>query len=108
MKKSILLLSLLVCVTTIVSAQSLRKTEKIDLDQVPVSIRAAFENDFGKAPDGGQWLANFIVERDGIRSVAKPLSYTYRNKAEKIEVRYTADGKLDFIKGNEKKNPTNT
>lgn len=98
----------LACVTTIVSAQSLRKTEKINLDQVPVSIRTAFENDFGKAPEGGQWLANFIVERDGTRSVAKPLSYTYRNKAEKIEVRYTADGKLDFVKGIEKNTHTNT
>ena len=103
MKKSILLLVLFAGVATFVSGQSLRKTEKIDADQVPVAIRAAFENDFGKVPEGGHWLANFTVEQDGTRSVAKPLSYIYRNKSEKIEVRYTADGKLDFVKRHRKK-----
>lgn len=102
MKKSIPLLLLFAGITTFVSGQSFRKTEKINTDQVPVAIRVAFENDFGKVPEGGDWLAHFVVEQDGARSVAKPLSYIYRNKSEKIEVRYTADGKLDFSKGIEK------
>jgi hypothetical protein len=108
MKKSILFLLLLVG-TTFASAQALRKTEKIDPDQVPLSIRSSFETDFGKVPDGGEWLAHFTVEKDGARTVAKPLSYIYRNKPQKIEVRYSADGKLDFVKGVEKNtnhNPT--
>jgi len=108
MKKSILVLLLFAGVTTFVFGQSLRKTEKIDADQVPVAIRVGFENDFGKVPDGGQWLAHFIVEQDGARSVAKPIFYIYRNKSEKIEVRYTAEGKLDFSKGIEKNNKSNS
>lgn len=102
MKKTTFLLLLFACVTTFASAQDLRKTEKINSDQVPLSIRTSFENDFGKVPDGGQWFAHFLVEHEGSRSVAKPLSYIYRNKSEKIEVRYLPDGKLDFVKGLEK------
>lgn len=104
-----MLLSLLfACATVFASAQELRKTEKIDPEQVPVSIRTSFENEFGKVPDGGQWFAHFLVEREGSRTVAKPLSYIYRNKSEKIEVRYSADGKLDFVKGIEKNASTDT
>jgi len=101
MKKSILLVVLFAGLTASVAAQSLRQTEKIDDNQVPVEIQKAFEKDFGKIPDDGYWTASFIVEREGARSAAKPLSYTYhkKNKTEKIEVRYTVDGKLDFAKG---------
>lgn len=102
MKKSILLLVLFAGVALVASGQSLRKTETINTDQVPVAIRAAFENDFGQVPDGGHWLASYTIEQDGARSVAKPLFYIYRNKSKKIEVRYSADGKLDSVKGIEK------
>ena len=108
MKKSILLLILLAGVTIFASAQSLRKTETIDPEQVPVAIRVAFENDFGEVPEGGHWIASYTVEQDGARAVAKPLSYTYRNKSKKIEVRYMADGKLDLVKGIEKNNKSNS
>jgi hypothetical protein len=104
MKKSIFILILVAGITTTLSAQSLRKTEKINEDQVPVAIRGAFENDFGKIPPEGYWTAHFAVEQEGARSIAKPISYTFhkRNRTEKIEVRYMADGKLDFVKGLEK------
>ncbi len=102
MKKSILLLVLFAGIAIFASGQSLRKTETINPDQVPVAIRTAFENDFGKVPEGGHWLASYVVEQDGARSVAKPLFYIYRNKSKKIEVRYSADGKLDSVKGIEK------
>lgn len=106
MKKSIILFVLLAIAASTSFAQSLKKTEKINSDQVPLAIREAFETDFGKIPEDGYWTASFIVERAGARSVAKPLSYTYnkRNKGAKVEVRYTADGKLDFVKGLEKTN----
>lgn len=104
--KKIIMLSLSLIVFGAALAQQLRKTEKINSEQVPVAIRTAFEDDFGKIPDDGYWTANFIVEREGSRTVARPLSYTYhkRDKQEKIEVRYTADGKLDLVKGLEKSN----
>jgi hypothetical protein len=88
-----------------IMGQSLRKTEKIEQNQVPVAIQDAFTSDFGTIPSDGYWTANFIVEREGTRSVAKPLSYTYhkRNQSDRIEIRYTADGKLDFVKGLEKR-----
>jgi len=41
---------------------------------VPVDILLAFENEFGKIPDDGYWTANFVVEKDNSRCVAKPLS----------------------------------
>lgn len=107
MKKSISLLLLLAGLVVIVAAQSLRKSEKIQSEQVPVAIRNAFESDFGNIPEGGYWVANFIVEKEGARSVAKPLSYVYHNKQQKTEVRYTADGKLDFVKGLEKNKHNN-
>jgi hypothetical protein len=108
MKKSILLLLFLVGGATFASAQSLTKTEKINTEQVPVAILKAFENDFGKVPEGGHWLAHFAVEQDGIRSVAKPLFYIYRNKSEKIDVQYTPAGKLESSKGIEKNNKSNS
>ena len=101
MKKTILLF-VLFSLAIFAFAQSLRKTETINPDQVPIAIRTSFENDFGQVPEGGHWVASFVVEQDGVRSVAKPLSYTYRNKSKKIEIRYLADGKLDFVKGMEK------
>lgn len=110
MKKSTLLFTVITVMFITLTAQSLRKTERIKDDQVPISIRKAFETDFGKIPDDGYWTANYIVENEGKRSIAKPLSYSYhkRNKNEKIEVRYTANGKLDFVKGLQKTDGTNS
>jgi hypothetical protein len=105
MMKSISIFVLLTAIVTTLSAQSIRKTERIEEEQVPVSIRAAFENDFGKISEEGYWTASFILEKDGTRTAAKPLSYTYhkKDKSNKIEVRYAADGKLESVKGIEKK-----
>jgi hypothetical protein len=105
MKKSIVIFIMLFTAAAL-QAQSLKKTEKINSDQVPVIVREAFETDFGKIPEAGFWTATFIVDRAGARPTAKPLSYTFhkRSKTEKVEIRYTAEGKLDFAKGLEKKN----
>jgi hypothetical protein len=55
---------------------------------VPIAIRLAFENEFGKIPEGGFWSANFVVERSDSRSVAKPLSYTFQKKINRKRLRY--------------------
>jgi hypothetical protein len=104
MKKLSILVILCVATATAVFSQALRKTEKINADQVPVAILESFQNDFGKIPDNGYWTANIEIERDGARSVVKPLSYTFHKKSkdEKVEVRYSPDGKLEFVKGLEK------
>jgi hypothetical protein len=77
MKKAIFIFVLVTGIVNAMNAQSLKKTERINDDQVPVIIRAAFEKDFGKIPEEGYWTANFIVEQEGKRSAAKPLSYSY-------------------------------
>ena len=110
MKKSVLLFTLFAAIAASLAAQSLKKTERINNEQVPVAIIRAFETDFGKVPDAGYWMANYIVEQEGTRSIAKPLSYSFhkRSKNEKIEVRYTAGGQLDFVKGLEKLENSNS
>jgi hypothetical protein len=104
MKKISLFIVAFAFVATTAFSQALRKTEKINDDQVPVAILEAFQHDFGKIPDNGYWTANVEIERDGSRSVVKPLSYAFhkKEKGEKIEVRYLPDGKLESVKGLEK------
>ena len=84
-----------------VAAQPVKKTEKINEEEVPAAIRVAFMNDFGQIPEDGVWTVNFIVVSDGTKTLAKPTGYTYRkgNKQEKIEVRYSPEGKLELAKG---------
>jgi hypothetical protein len=105
MMKKMSAMLIVIAITSTSFGQALRKTEKIDKNQVPAAIQVALQNEFGSVPPDGFWTANFIVEREGNRSVARPLSYTYhkRDKANKIEIRYTADGKLDYAKGVTKK-----
>lgn len=104
MKKTSLLIIAFTFVSVVAFSQSLRKTEKIKDDQVPVAILEAFQHDFGKIPDNGYWTANIEVSRDGARQIVKPLAYIFHKKAsgEKIEVRYLPDGKLESAKGLEK------
>lgn len=104
MKKISLLIIVFALAATAAFSQTLRRTEKIKDDQVPAAILEAFHHDFGKIPDGGYWTANIEVAQDGVRSVVKPLSYTFhkKNNGEKIEVRYLPEGKLEFSKGLEK------
>jgi hypothetical protein len=108
MLKKVSAILIVVAITSTSFGQGLRKTEKIDKNQVPAAIWVAIENDFGSLPPEGYWTANFIVEREGNRSVARPLSYTYhkREKGVKVQIRYTADGKLDYAKGINKKAAT--
>ena len=68
----------------------------------------AFENDFGEVPEGGHWIASYTVEQDGARAVAKPLSYTYRNKSKKIEVRKHVRRESVIVKGIRKNDKSNS
>jgi len=106
MKKNILTLLFISALSTSLLAQPVKKTEKIKEEEVPAAIRAAFAHDFGKIPEDGTWTVNFVVVNDGAKTIAKPTWYTYRkgNKHEKIEVRYSPDGKLELVKGLEKVN----
>lgn len=110
MKKIFYLCLFMGAIIMTVVGQSLRKTERIEADQVPVAIQQSLKVDFGSIPPDGYWTATFIIEQTGSRAAAKPLFYTYHKKdsSQKIEVRYTADGKLDSVKGLDKQKSDNS
>ena len=103
MKKSILLASFLTT-CLVLNAQSLKKTLTVKQEEVPVAVRQAFKNDFGNIPDNGFWTVDCLLQKEGSKTVSKPIVYTYTKKIkpERIEVRYTPDGKLESIKGIDK------
>jgi hypothetical protein len=100
-RKLSMMLLLSFVIGALLQAQPVKKSEKIKEEEVPVAVRIAFANDFGKIPEDGTWTVNFIVSIEGAKTVAKPTWYTYRkgNGQDKIEVRYSPDGKLDLFKG---------
>jgi hypothetical protein len=87
-------------------AQHVKKTSEIKMEEVPVAVRVAFEEDFGKIPAEGSWTVAFYVLTEGNRTSAKPVSYTFAKgkKSQKIEIRYTPEGKLESSKGLERIN----
>ena len=101
MKKLVLTLLIIFSVTGFLFSQPVKKVERIKEEEVPVAVRSAFENDFGKMPEDGIWTVNFIVTNEGGKTTAKPISYTFRkgNKGDKIEIRYSPEGKLEASKG---------
>jgi hypothetical protein len=86
------------------------KTSTLKEDEVPVAVRISFKKDFGEIPAKGLWMVSYSVHEDGGRTAATPVAYTFikRNKPQKIEVRYTPEGKLESVKGIEKVNTPNT
>ena len=101
MKKLVLTLLIISSVNILLISQPVKKVERIKEEEVPVAVRVAFENDFGKIPPEGIWTVNFTVINEGGKTTAKPISYTFRkgNKGDKIEVRYSPEGKLDTSRG---------
>jgi hypothetical protein len=101
MKLRFILSILFVGLGMTLAAQVVKKTQKLNEEEVPVAVRLAFKNDFGQIPDDGTWTVNFNVVSEGTRTVAKPTWYTFRKgtKEDKIEVRYSPEGKLELFKG---------
>jgi len=101
MKRSLLILLIALFCNVSLLSQPVKRVENLKEEEVPVAVRIAFVNDFGNIPEGGTWTVNFTVVNENGKSVAKPIWYTFRkgNKHEKIEVRYSPDGKLDLAKG---------
>lgn len=89
-------------------AQPVKKVEKIKEEEVPIAVRQAFINDFGSIPGQGNWSVNFTVIHNGEKAIAQPTSYTFRkgSKSEKVEVRYSPEGKLVAAKGLKKTTAT--
>ena len=106
MKRFVLTLLMITSFNAFLVSQPVKKAERIKEEEVPVAVRVAFENDFGKVPEGGYWTVHFNVLNEGGKTTAKPISYTFRKggKGDKIEVRYLPEGKLDTAKGLKKIN----
>jgi hypothetical protein len=101
MKRFVLTLLIISSVNGLLISQPVKKAERIKEEEVPVAVRLAFENDFGKIPEDGYWIVHFNVTNEGGKTTAKPISYTFRkgSKGDKIEVRYSPEGNLDTSKG---------
>lgn len=101
MKKIFFVFALVLVSAATLMAQGLKKTTTIQEQEVPVAVRKAFDKEFGKVPAEGNWSVTFSLQNEGAKTVATPLWYTYfkKDKKEKIEVRYTPEGKLESSKG---------
>lgn len=101
MKKTLLVCSVVLLSGLSLMAQQIKKTSPVKEEEVPVAVRIAFVDDLGAIPAEGNWKVTFAVLNDGSKTVAKPLWYTFSKKDhdEKIEVRYTPEGKLESCKG---------
>lgn len=101
MKTKCILLILSLGFSIALFGQAVKKTEKINEEEVPVVIRLAFQDDFGQIPEDGSWTVNYNVISEGTKTVARPIWYTFRKgyRQNKIEVRYSPNGKLELFKG---------
>lgn len=101
MKLKSILFILSVGLSITLFAQVVKKTEKLTEEEVPVAVRLAFKDDFGQIPENGTWTVNFNVVSEGSKTVARPTWYTFRKdtKQNKVEVRYSPEGKLELFKG---------
>ena len=99
--------AVMLCALTSLSAQTRRDEKKVPEEQIPISIRNSFQQEFGvndQSTKGG-WYIYFEQQDVNDRVVATPLSYIYRGKSDgkKVEVKYNATGKLESAKGISKK-----
>jgi len=84
-------------------AQQVKKVQTINEAEVPAAVRQSFVENFGEVSDG-TWTVAFHILTDGIKTTAQPLSYTFRKGSgrDKIEVRFSPDGRVESAKGIEK------
>ena len=88
-------------------AQPVKKIQTITESEVPAAVRRSFVENFGNVSEG-TWTVAFNVLNEGGKSIAQPLSYTFRkgNGHDKIEVKFSPDGRVETSKGIEKVTPT--
>ncbi|HTF21615.1 MAG TPA: hypothetical protein VK658_26230 [Chryseolinea sp.] len=86
--------------------QPVKKVQTISESEVPVAVRRSFVENFGDVGDG-TWTVSFHVLNDGGKSIAQPLSYTFRkgNGHDKVEVKFSPEGRIETSKGIEKVAP---
>jgi len=88
-------------------AQPVKKIQTISESEVPAAVRRSFIENYGNVADG-TWTVAFHVLNNAGKTVAQPLSYTFKkgNGHNKVEVRLSPEGRIETSKGIEKLNPT--
>jgi hypothetical protein len=81
-------------------AQPVKKIQIINESEVPAAVRRSFIENFGDVSEG-TWTVAFNVINEGGKSVAQPLSYSFKkgNGHDKIEVRFSPEGRIETSKG---------
>ena len=81
-----------------------RQSVKIDIAQVPLAVRHAFERDFGAIPEDGFWTVNITRTQQDARVVTTPQWYSFNKKEKKMkrEVRFSPEGEVLYVKGFDK------
>ena len=98
---------IMLMLATSAMAQQVKKIQEITESEVPAAVRRAFVENYGNVADG-TWTVAFHVLNEGGKSVAQPLSYTFKkgNGHNKVEVRLSPEGRVESSKGIEKIEPT--
>jgi hypothetical protein len=101
MKKIIAASLMMLFAGVLAHAQPVTENVKITVDQVPLSVRNAYEREIGTLPEDGSWTVRVILERGASHLTPKPMAYTYKNRKnkEKVEVRFTTEGEITYAKG---------
>ena len=71
-------------------------------------MQQSFEKDFGTIPEDGYWEAFVVTAKEGARTTARPVWYSYNKRtakhAEKVEVRFSPEGAVTYFSGMKKLN----
>lgn len=107
MKHKMYYAMLVMLITLPLSAQPVKKIQAITESEVPSAVRRSFVENYGNVTDG-TWTVAFHVLNTGGKTVAQPLSYTFKKKDghNKVEVRFSPEGRIETAKGIEKVIPT--
>lgn len=103
MKVKMIAMTLAILVVLPLIAQPVKKVQTISESEVPAAVRRSLVENFGDVKEG-TWTVAFHVLSDGTKSVAQPLSYTFRkgNGHDKVEVKFSPEGRVENAKGIEK------
>jgi hypothetical protein len=108
--KKLILTIFIWCMATIMYAQiPVQQTVDVKLEQVPLSVKNAFEKDFNLLPTDGSWKVHLTRTSQASKTIteAEWYSFTMGKKKDKKEARYSPSGVLMLNKGmTQKHQPT--
>ncbi|MGC3946088.1 MAG: hypothetical protein QM762_16485 [Chryseolinea sp.] len=106
MRRKMYYLVIMLLASLPLAAQPVKKIQTISESEVPAAVRRSFIENYGNVADG-TWTVAFHVLNDAGKTVAQPVSYTFRkgNGHGKVEVRLSPDGRIENSKGIEKLTP---